>query len=57
MRRRIAEKFLRFGSRIASFAPITFRESVFQIGRGGAVTVKADELAGSTFAQHGAKLN
>jgi hypothetical protein len=36
---------------------IPFRESDFKIGRGDAVTVKADELVGSTVAWHGAKLD
>jgi hypothetical protein len=34
------------------FPLITFRESAFQVGRADAVTVKADEQAGSTFARH-----
>ena len=50
--RRIAEKFFRWRSVISQLPSITFRESAFQIGRGDAVTVKADELASSTFAWH-----
>jgi hypothetical protein len=42
---------------ISQLPSITFRKSAFQIGRGDAMTVEADELAGSTVAWHGGKLN
>ncbi|MGC2071817.1 MAG: hypothetical protein WA694_10980, partial [Pseudolabrys sp.] len=42
---------------ISQLPPIPFRESDFKIGRGDAVSVKADELVGSTVAWHGAKLD
>jgi hypothetical protein len=48
---------LRWRSVISQLPPITFRESAFQIGRGDAVTVKADERTSSKFARHGKKLN
>ena len=52
IRRRIAEKFLRFGSCISRLPPVSFCKSILQIVRIDAVTVKADELAGSTVARH-----
>ena len=46
----------RWCSVISQLPSITFREFAFQIGRGDAVTIKADELAGPTVAWHGVNI-